>query len=320
MPLGPQDVGRRVVVRRRLPDDTGRYADVLGELVVLDADRLTVRRRDGSLTSVAVADVVAGKPVPPPPPERWPDDRTLEEIAALGWQGLVEERLGEWRLRAADGFTGRANSLLPLGDPDRPLAAALAYVEAWYAERGLPPLAQVPLPLAAALDEALAAAGWRAYNPTAVLVGRVDDMVARCPERTDLPPVQHAPTPSEQWLAGYHYRGRELPPGAVRVLANAAAPTFAAVADTDGLLGVARGVVDAGWLGVTALTVTEPARRRGLGTHLMRGLGRWAREQGARRVYLQVAEDNTPALELYDGLGFVRHHRYHYRTRDGRPG
>ena len=43
-------------------------------------------------------------------------------------------------LRAAGGFTGRANSVLPLGDPGRPLPDAVRAAEAWYAERGLSPM------------------------------------------------------------------------------------------------------------------------------------------------------------------------------------
>lgn len=323
MPLHPADVdprvtaadiGRRVVVRRRLPGPAARplYSDVIGHLVDLDEQTLSVRRGNGELVRIARTDVVAAKPVPPAP-HRWPSERRLEEIAALGWQGLSTELLGDWLLRAADGFTGRANSLLPLGPPDRPLVDALAFVTRWYDERGLPPLAQVPLPLAAGLDAELAAAGWRAYNPTTVLVATIEDMLVRCPERPALGPVRHEPSPSPAWLAGYHYRGRPLPDGAIRVLTKAADPTFASLRD-DGLLGVARGAVDEGWLGVTALTVAEPARRRGVAQELMRGLALWAAERGARRIYLQVAEDNTPALALYDGLGFVTHHRYHYRT------
>jgi ribosomal protein S18 acetylase RimI-like enzyme len=46
----------------------------------------------------------------------------------------------------------------------------------------------------------------------------------------------------------------------------------------------------------------------------MRGLLDWAVGLGARHIYLQVAEDNTAALELYRKLGFRLHHRYHYRS------
>src|ERR1700744_4974728 len=90
----------------------------------------------------------------------------LERVAATHWRGTEEEWLGGWLLRAADGFTGRANSALPLGDPGRPLGAAVDAVTRWYTERGLPPAIAVPVPLdaadgpARALDHELGQRGW----------------------------------------------------------------------------------------------------------------------------------------------------------------
>jgi hypothetical protein len=55
----------------------------------------------------------------------------LERAAARHWQAPEQEPLGQWLLRAAQGFTGRANSALPLGDPGRPLPAAIAAVTGW---------------------------------------------------------------------------------------------------------------------------------------------------------------------------------------------
>jgi hypothetical protein len=71
----------------------------------------------------------------------------LERAAAKHWRGTEEEWLGGWLLRAAEGFTGRANSALPLGDPGLPLDGALDAVIRWYRDRGLPPMIVVPLPL-----------------------------------------------------------------------------------------------------------------------------------------------------------------------------
>ncbi len=65
--LTGDDVGARVVVRRRLPE--GGHGDLLGELVRWD-DEVVVRDRSGSLRSTSRADVVAAKRVPPAPARR----------------------------------------------------------------------------------------------------------------------------------------------------------------------------------------------------------------------------------------------------------
>ncbi|MGH3320732.1 MAG: hypothetical protein ACRDN9_11225 [Streptosporangiaceae bacterium] len=68
--VAPDDVGRRVSLRRKLPD--GSYADTLGELESWEAGTLRIRRRDGSLVTITEDTLVAGKIVPPPPPRRRP--------------------------------------------------------------------------------------------------------------------------------------------------------------------------------------------------------------------------------------------------------
>jgi GNAT superfamily N-acetyltransferase len=71
--------------------------------------------------------------------------------------------------------------------------------------------------------------------------------------------------------------------------------------------------VDEGWLGVTAVEVAAGHRRSGVASALMRALQDWGRGHGASRCYLQVDADNCAALAFYQRLGFISHHRYHYR-------
>jgi GNAT superfamily N-acetyltransferase len=245
----------------------------------------------------------------------------LERLAARGWRGLEEARFGDWLLRAGGGFTGRANSVLVVGDPpggasEDDLRGAVAGVTRWYADRGLRPRAQVPKPGSEPADAAFADAGWTRDEDTLVLTAPLAGWAA-----PDVP-VALAEEPDVAWLAGYHYRGTPLPPVARAVLVNADGPVFASVRvdpEPAPLAAVARGVVVDGWLGVTAVTVHERYRRRGLATAVMAGLGAWARARGAHSCVLQVASSNGAALALYARSGFTEHHRYHYRLGPERP-
>ena len=70
---------------------------------------------------------------------------------------------------------------------------------------------------------------------------------------------------------------------------------------------------------VMNLAVRPEARRQGLGRRLMEAL--WARlmELGDESLTLEVRASNTPAIALYDGLGFVqvgRRLRYYEKPRE----
>jgi N-acetylglutamate synthase len=318
--ITPSDIGRRVVIRYRLPD-RGRATDVLGRLEEWEDGTLSVRRADGGTVAVRAADVVAAKVVPPRPVIRR-DVRALEAAAAGGWQALETAHIGGWLLRAAGGFTGRANSCLPLASPGVPLAEAVAAVERWYDLRGLVPAFQVPTPIGMDLDEYLDAAGWpAAAEDVLVMVASVEAVAAG--RQTDVPEVAVADVPDVAWLEAYHYRGQNLPADALPVLMNADPVGFASVDQHGSRVAVARGAVSNApdgrrWLGVTAVEVAAHARRQGLGRLVMAGIAVWGRRRGATDVYVQVAEPNTEGMAVYERLGFTEHHRYHYRRRPPR--
>ena len=69
--LGRGDVGQRVVVRRfvEIRDDRPVFTDVVGDLAAWDDESITVVTRRGPVT-VPIADIVAGKRIPPPAPRR----------------------------------------------------------------------------------------------------------------------------------------------------------------------------------------------------------------------------------------------------------
>jgi ribosomal protein S18 acetylase RimI-like enzyme len=131
----------------------------------------------------------------------------------------------------------------------------------------------------------------------------------------DQPGVRLSDRASEGWLAD-DGRARAHRPAALAVLEGPDEVGFAEVTGTDGTV-VAKGRVALSeeadvWAGVTDVWVSPDHRRRGLGVMVLHALLSWGAERGATTAYLQVREDNPPALALYERLGFHRHHAYRY--------
>jgi N-acetylglutamate synthase len=317
-------LGRRVALRHRLRGDL--LTDAVGELAAA-GDDVVVHTRRGPVR-VARSAVVAVRAIPPPVPRRasWAAVSRLENLCADAWPARVDRPLGRWRLRAAGGFTGRANAALALGDPGLPVPAALDAVRAFAAEHGVPP--RVHVPVGSRWDRAVAGAGWvldaghEAGAEVAVLAADVNTL-ADAHDRRDgggsgrgsrgrRPNGDHAVELSDRpspawWDLSF---GREPSPDERGVLdpGPPLATAFGLVAGA----GVVRAVVVDDHVHLSRLAVTPAARRRGVATRLTATAAAWARANDARWAVLQVALHNVAARAFYDGLGATEHHRYRY--------
>jgi len=280
-------------------------SDALGELVEYDSTGLTVATRRG-LVRIGHDTIEAAKRVPRSAREV----TALERAASAAWPAPVVEPLGGWSLRAAEGWTGRANSALALGDPGTDRPTAIDAVIRWYAARGLPGRINVPLPLGATLDAALTALRWSRSVPTRMMTAPLATVLA-APARADLPPVRLDRAPDAAWLAVVAARKGALPAAAHHVLTSPRSVRFASV-EQDRAVG--RGTVVDGFLHLGLLEVAESARRQGLARHVTRALAEWGAAEGAGTAFLQVESTNGPAIALYGRLGFTEHHEYVTRT------
>ncbi|MGW7520682.1 GNAT family N-acetyltransferase [Streptomyces sp. NPDC054796] len=323
------DVGKRVSVRSltETGEPGARFTDTVGVLTSWTDGVLSVTRRGGESVRIAEISLVAGKVVPDAPARRRgipsAGVRELQETAARGWPATETERLGEWTLRAADGFTSRANSVLPLGSPGVPLDEAIDLAVRWYGTRGLAPRVQVTTGAADA-DELLAAEleerGWSAERHAVFCVGALAPLADREPDAR----IRLTREPGAGWLSAYRRTGG-LEGSAPKVLTGGPSVWFATAGGEDRSEGeegappaaIGRCVVDGRWAGFAALEVRPERRREGLATGMMAELARRALEEGASAAYLQVEAGNTAARTLYDGLGFADHHAYHYRRAPG---
>ncbi|QTE00693.1 Acetyltransferase (GNAT) family protein [Streptomyces cyanogenus] len=280
-----------------------------------------ITRRDGEAVRIPENTLVAGKVVPSAPARRRGPAATYPElarVAARAWRPVESERLGEWELRAAGGFTRRANSVLPLGDPGLPLGAALAAVRRWYGERGLPAYVQTATGgegtqelLCAELERR----GWVREVTAELWTGAL----APVADRAEGAGVVLSRTADEAWLARYRRKG--VSEVALRVLGGGPSVWFASVpgaGEGEPPAAIGRCVVDGRWAGFAAVEVDPGRRRQGLATEVMAALARRALDEGASAAWLQVETDNESGRALYRALGFLPHHAYHhYRAPEG---
>lgn len=314
---------------------------------------LLITRKSGETVRIAESSLVAGKVVPARPPtaaaRRRGPAATYEELAritARAWRPVESERLGEWELRAAvqevprdggpprraalgerpwgvvagrrAGFTRRANSVLPLGDPGLPLDEALTAVRRWYQERGLPAYIQVATG-AERTQEVLCAELERRVWVREVTAELWTGALAPVADRSEGSGVVLSRTADEAWLARYQRKG--VSEVALKVLGSGPSVWFATVPGAAGEAPAAIGrcVVDGRWASFAAVEVDPARRRQGLATTVMAALARQALAEGASAACLQVEADNAGARALYAGSGFTAHHAYHHYREPASP-
>ena len=76
------------------------------------------------------------------------------------------------------------------------------------------------------------------------------------------------------------------------------------------------GILDRDYIGVYAIHVHPSCRRKGFARHLVSGILLAGYEAGASNAYLQVVEDNSNAISLYESLGFTCAYRDWFRVKN----
>ncbi|MER8068115.1 GNAT family N-acetyltransferase [Streptomyces sp. NPDC094034] len=321
--LTPADVGKRVSVRQLTGSGAAgeKFTDTVGVLTSWDGDVLLITRRTGESVRVPEAALVAGKVVPAAPPRRRGPAASFEELAgvcARSWQPVESEPLGEWLLRAASGFTRRANSVLPLGDPGVGPDEALTRVRRWYEARGLPPYVQAATGAEGTQERLCAELERRGWRPEVTAEVRIAALAPLGDRDADVSEVVLGRGVGEAWLRRYQRSG--VPgPHVLHVLNSGPSVWFATVPGDRGEDGepgtpaaIGRCVVDGRWAGFMAVEVDPARRRQGLATAVMTALARRALEEGASAAWLQVESDNVGARAMYEAMGFAVHHHYHH--------
>jgi N-acetylglutamate synthase len=242
--------------------------------------------------------------------------RRIEELSANAWPGFETLLLDGWVARIADGYTRRANSVLPLYPGISEAEGRIAACEMFYRRRGLPVIFKMTeASQPEGLDDLLALRGYRAEAQTSVQL--LDLNAWKGPERIE---SELRPAPGADWQAAFARMGGMKPahqPTHTRILASIQpACCYAALLAGEGIAACGLAVLQDGAVGLFDILVDANMRRKGYGEIIVRDLLAWAQRQGAQTGYLQVMLNNPPALNLYAKMGYRPVYTYWYRVKE----
>ena len=306
-PLPLERIGQRFSIR--LHDPAGGYRDVVGHLktatslinrkgqeISFDPEQIFVWRE------IVERPTLAGKGAPL-------TLRVLEldQICNLTWPATEELENSGWLMRAANGVTNRANSVLPLEanlevgaltDFDKKLAVA----QEFYKARNLPTIFQVALPTWQVLSDKL-----RSIGAVETLCGNT--MVADITSSSQIVPaefeIMQSNQPNDEWLAV------QPAPGIEKIMSGCAA-TYLTVVKSGQAIATCRFALANDWSSITRVYVHQDFRGQGLGKTIVAAALEASFEQGATKAVLQVDASNAIAIGVYESLGFNFHHEYSF--------
>jgi len=236
----------------------------------------------------------------------------IESATYSSWPAKELVEYDGWQLRFADGFSRRANSLLPIGKSRLDLDAKLSFSAGWFEQRGMGLVVRCTPSCEPGVDEALARRGFAREGDTCVMVADLAGLDP--PAITDFTPdARWWDTMAELWEI--RPEARPAWRGIIERIDLSAAYGTKVVGGVEVAAGL--GVLDGPWLGLFEIVVHPEHRRRGYGRELTRSLLGWGKRHAATYAYLQVTTANEPAINLYQDLGFRYSYTYWYRRSPG---
>jgi GNAT superfamily N-acetyltransferase len=242
------------------------------------------------------------------------DITEMEYLASKFWPARVIERYKGWIIHFNDGITWRANSVLPVGPIDEvQLEDAIEYIIAYYNEKGMPAafkMTESSQP--EGLDETLTDMGFEKRMVTYVQTIPIQELSCIYPKvPVDVIKVDDSSIDILMYESGVDKPAAEARRQIIKRIEGEKG--IARVMIDGRLAGMGLGVVRADWLGLFSIRTLPEYQRRGVGWSANCALGMWGEDLGAKKVFLQVEAKNTPALALYESLGFQTMYSYWYR-------
>ncbi|MFX1513319.1 MAG: GNAT family N-acetyltransferase [Promethearchaeota archaeon] len=248
---------------------------------------------------------------------QFPDEvRFIQEISLNAWPAKCILFFNGWILRISEGVTSRANSVLPVQYYGKNLTEDISLVEKIYKSHNLSLEFQITEKSAPKeLTQKLTMLGYRKIKPSSVMNIKIKDLTKN--EDNNLYRYICIEDESNVWfqfLTDIFNLSTTRIQGLKNIIGRIKWPQKVFVSAMKGkeIVGVVLGVLERRYLGIYELAVRPEFRRRGIASSLLQTLAQWGRTHQATKLYLQVQNDNTNALALYQKIGFQVLYNYYY--------
>lgn len=241
----------------------------------------------------------------------------IEELSANAWPTDVVQVVDGWRLRYALSVSRRLNSVWPnLNQGKIDLEHKLEIVEDFYSRRGSRTRYQMcPAAQPGELEKTLLARSYTFDAHTAVLTSSLKKVLDLTQPNSKFT-IGINPSLTKTWFNLYtrctHYDESSIATHhhLFRKIGPQTGFAFLKIKGKPAAIGL--GVIERGWVGVFCMQTLPDFRRQGAANAVLHALASWGMKYSANQGYLQVMEDNPPALALYARTGFKKLYQYSY--------
>ena len=246
------------------------------------------------------------------------DIKTIEDLSLNAWPSYQMQVYDGWIIRYSHFYTHRTNSVEQIGPSALPLTEKVEYCEQIYRRWNTPSIFKITPLCQPELEPLLIQRGYHIEHSTDVMVLELDDTYYI--EETPSIPLKIQKHIAPAWIEGLFQLKETTNPIHRKIVPSmyAAIPKDVialSIRKKGKRIATGLGILDRDYIGIYAIHVAEEYRHRGYADLVVRTLLSEGMKAGASKAYLQVVSDNTPALNLYNKIGFRKLYTYWFRVK-----
>ena len=244
-------------------------------------------------------------------------DFTFEELTINAWPSIQTMVFDGWIIRMANGYTKRANSIIPLYSFDNDIYGKIEHCENIFRKNNLPVIFKIiGCNEHHEIDQILDKLDYKNIDLTSV---QICNKINQSHNKFNGIYVNSGF--STDWLNCFYECNGIIDVNIIKtieiMLENIKLDLITVYKKENGkFMGCGYGVIEKGFIGLFDIIVKNEFRGNGYGKEIVETILSKSNEQGIGKAYLSVVDNNFIAKNLYKKLGFNEIYKYWYRRKE----